>query len=777
LSAWTLPVIGIVWLAGAFLFALLEAVRTTRMLRRLQTALPPDATLLKHVGEMARRMGVAPLRVCVLPGLGSPAILSLVRPVLLWPAELPVADRAGTTGVRGLIAHELAHIRRRDHWIGWLELAAGVLWWWNPLFWYVRHQLRENAELACDAWVVDTLPGGRRAYAEGLLNVCESMHRAGTKRNPMPAVGVNTGGRKFLERRLAMIMNGNVPLRLPRTGLLTIAVLALSALPAWSQQKTEGNKTTATLVLDEIKAQPAPPAPRSDARETTDRALLYMSRSLSNAALPPEAQKVIEQLQQQKAAATLEAIRSLEAIRQRCQANGQARETAVLAARIRQLEDDIGVRSTRAQGGALPDPGDLRQYRDRVGQSFIFDVTGRVDGSSVWATRIYTDDSPLAAAAVHAGALRANERGRVRVDILPGMESYVGSSHNGITTQAYGSWGGSYHVARAEDDATGMIGAMRTMSVKADPGNLVEYRDKVGQTFHFDVTGSVNGMVWGSGIYTDDSALATAAVHAGLVRAGERGIVRLTILPGQDSYSGESKNGVTSSPYGPWEGSYKIERTGATLNLRNPSSTRLHSYGIESRPATPNAFGLRPKVMSSVPDLSQYRGQRATVLYVDVVGSTEGPVWGTGVYTDDSDVATAAVHAGLLKAGERGVLKVTVVSGRSEYAGSERNGVSSHDYAEWQGSYRLDKTSIEPTVEKSTATERTQPTEKEHGYSAREESTARPGGTGTTSIPGGTGPGTGNATTAIPRGTGPGSSSSSATTAKEEDKTDAVPKR
>src|SRR5205085_4581578 len=125
--------------------------------------------------------------------------------------------------------------------------------------------------------------------------------------------------------------------------------------------------------VGEAGATPAQPAPRSDGRETTDRAMLYMARTLSNASLPAEAQKVIEQLQQQKAAATLEAIRSLEAIRQRCQANGQARETAVLAARIRQLEDDIGVRSTRTTGApaALPDPGDLREYRDRVGQSFI----------------------------------------------------------------------------------------------------------------------------------------------------------------------------------------------------------------------------------------------------------------------------------------------------------------------------------------------------------------------------------------------------------------------
>ena len=68
-----------------------------------------------------------------------------------------------------LLLHELAHVKRRDHIVGWIELVAGIVWWWNPLFWFVRSALREQAELACDVWVITTLPNGRRAYAESLL--------------------------------------------------------------------------------------------------------------------------------------------------------------------------------------------------------------------------------------------------------------------------------------------------------------------------------------------------------------------------------------------------------------------------------------------------------------------------------------------------------------------------------------------------------------------------------------------------------------------------------
>jgi hypothetical protein len=147
---------------------------------------------------------------------------------------------------RAIAVHELAHLRRRDHWVRWLELLAGCLWWWNPLFWYVRSQLRRNAELACDAWVVSTLPGARRAYAEVLLEVSQLLSRSAA---PAPALGMGSQRRDF-ERRLVMIMRERWACQVPRSALVVIGVLALIALPGWSL----GQKTT------EGEPQAAPPA-------------------------------------------------------------------------------------------------------------------------------------------------------------------------------------------------------------------------------------------------------------------------------------------------------------------------------------------------------------------------------------------------------------------------------------------------------------------------------------------------------------------------------------
>jgi poly(3-hydroxybutyrate) depolymerase len=90
------------------------------------------------------------------------------------------------------------------------------------------------------------------------------------------------------------------------------------------------------------------------------------------------------------------------------------------------------------------------------------------------------------------------------------------------------------------------------------PDNLVGYRGRVGQVFEFTLTGAAGGAVWGTDAYTDDSSLGRAAVHAGAIAAGQTATVTVTILRGQDSYAGSTRNGVSAAASGPWGGSFKF---------------------------------------------------------------------------------------------------------------------------------------------------------------------------------------------------------------------------
>ncbi|MEM1042536.1 MAG: LCCL domain-containing protein [Bacteroidota bacterium] len=86
--------------------------------------------------------------------------------------------------------------------------------------------------------------------------------------------------------------------------------------------------------------------------------------------------------------------------------------------------------------------------------------------------------------------------------------------------------------------------------------NAVSLRGNNGARYRFDCP--ANGTlrtVWGTDLYTDDSSICTAAVHAGeITQAG--GSVVIEIRPGAESYTGSERNGVTSSNWGQWSGSF-----------------------------------------------------------------------------------------------------------------------------------------------------------------------------------------------------------------------------
>jgi hypothetical protein len=100
------------------------------------------------------------------------------------------------------------------------------------------------------------------------------------------------------------------------------------------------------------------------------------------------------------------------------------------------------------------------------------------------------------------------------------------------------------------------------LGVRPDPGTLSEFSaTDAGRTVLFEVVGRTDGSLWGTDVYTSDSRLATVAVHAGLVREGERGLVRVTIVDGADrTYAGSERNGVTSYDYGAYPTAFRIEK-------------------------------------------------------------------------------------------------------------------------------------------------------------------------------------------------------------------------
>ncbi len=98
-------------------------------------------------------------------------------------------------------------------------------------------------------------------------------------------------------------------------------------------------------------------------------------------------------------------------------------------------------------GTVIADPGNLTQYSGQVGQVLWIKVTGQNNGT-VWGTDRYTCDSQLASAAVHAGAIKLNQTGIVKVTILPAHNNFNASSRNNISSYAFPSYPSSYSVTK-----------------------------------------------------------------------------------------------------------------------------------------------------------------------------------------------------------------------------------------------------------------------------------------------------------------------------------------
>ncbi len=78
------------------------------------------------------------------------------------------------------------------------------------------------------------------------------------------------------------------------------------------------------------------------------------------------------------------------------------------------------------------------------GEQFTYECPAGGQFFSVWGAETYTNDSSVCTAAVHAGVITSARGGTVTIEIRPGQTSYAGTSANGVASQPWGAWSGSY---------------------------------------------------------------------------------------------------------------------------------------------------------------------------------------------------------------------------------------------------------------------------------------------------------------------------------------------
>lgn len=175
---------------------------------------------------------------------------------------------------------------------------------------------------------------------------------------------------------------------------------------------------------------------------------------------------------------------------------------------------------------------------------------------------------------------------------------------------------------------------------------------------------AASGSVWGNELYTDDSAVCRAAVHAGVIGPGG-GDIWVFERPGQASYPAVERNGISSSAWAAWQRS------------------------IAFRPASEAPIDAKPWAQACPANAIGLAVGTRLACACSIEALQAGSVWGSGPYTADSSVCRAARHAGAVSA-SGGEINVRITAGRSSYPASERNGVSASQWASYDTSFELE---------------------------------------------------------------------------------------
>jgi beta-lactamase regulating signal transducer with metallopeptidase domain len=224
------------WLGGAAVCALVAVIRIVRFERLLRDTLPASERLQRLTFEIAGKLGVRRVPEVRYVECADVPLLWCAghRPTIVLPMRLlrQLDDQQAAM----ILAHELAHLRRRDHWVRAIELIVSTVYWWNPLVWVIRRQIHQAEDHCCDAWVRWTFPDCTRRYAEVVLQTAESLSASQVGARLLPASPFLHS--LSLKARIEMILESRFAPSVSTRSMFVIALLAVLFLPSFVETTT-----------------------------------------------------------------------------------------------------------------------------------------------------------------------------------------------------------------------------------------------------------------------------------------------------------------------------------------------------------------------------------------------------------------------------------------------------------------------------------------------------------------------------------------------------------
>lgn len=246
------------WIAGCLVFLARYLYGFSKIRKMTQHAHPiKNDRLHNRIENLRSRLALKKLvRLLESDRVSVPMTYGFFRPIIILPTSF---KQWSGERLRLVLLHELAHIKRFDWVKQVLAQLAGVLHWFNPLFWMVYHRFRIDREQACDDFV---LASGAKSsdYATHLLEIASALNGG---RAPLSAA-IAMAKKSQLEGRLLAILDSGkkrAGLRRPVTWLLVALMTAFSlSIAAFSPnaRQEKNQKNISKKILDEIAWERGP---------------------------------------------------------------------------------------------------------------------------------------------------------------------------------------------------------------------------------------------------------------------------------------------------------------------------------------------------------------------------------------------------------------------------------------------------------------------------------------------------------------------------------------
>jgi beta-lactamase regulating signal transducer with metallopeptidase domain len=253
------------WLAGVGVLSLRffgGFVAARRLTRR--HVVRADSAWQRRFDRLASRLGVpsaACIRLLESAAVRVPTVVGVLRPVVLIPAGIATGMPANQ--LESLLAHELAHIRRRDALVSLLQAVAETLLFYHPAVWWTSACIRIERENACDDLAVEAT-GDAATHARALLEVAALTLPDSVGRRPRiaPAFTAAADGGRLWSRIVRLVAPGEAPLRRPGSGASAVLVAgAVLVLGAAARVPTPDPAPAAPAAAPAPAVSPAPTAP------------------------------------------------------------------------------------------------------------------------------------------------------------------------------------------------------------------------------------------------------------------------------------------------------------------------------------------------------------------------------------------------------------------------------------------------------------------------------------------------------------------------------------